>query len=180
MKTGISVADGMTTKPITVSPEITIQEAAMIMVEKHVGALLIKDKEQFVGIMTERDMLKKLIALGKHPQKTIVADVMNPRVHTIEPHIDIFDALQQMRELNIRHLPVVAGKKMVGLLTIKDILKIQPQLFDLLVDRIELREEERKPIWNIGEREGLCQSCGEYASVLHSREGTLVCNECRS
>jgi len=168
----------MTRKPITVSADISAQKAAQLMAEKHVGALLVRRKHAVVGIMTERDLLKRLIALGKHPKRTKVAAVMNAKLHTIEPEMDIFDALARMRDLNIRHLPVVSNRRMVGLLTIKDILKIQPQLFDILVERIELREEGSKPIFAIGENEGICQTCGEYSNKLHQHQGALVCAEC--
>ena len=83
-----------------------------------------------------------------------------------------------MKEKNIRHLPVVSDGKMVGLLTLKDILKIEPQLFDLLVDKFEVREEERKPINNLPEKEGVCQECGKYAEELLDKEGTLICPNC--
>ena len=70
---------------------------------------------------------------------------------TIEGESDIYDALVIMRDENIRHLPVVNKGEMVGLLTLKDILKIQPALFELIVEKFELREEENKPVFESGE-----------------------------
>lgn len=179
MKTNIKVSDAMTEQPITVSPDVSLKESALLMKKKHVGSLLIKEKKKVLGIMTEKDMVRKGIAYGKDPSKTKVKEVMNPKFATIEPHVDIFDALKTMRDLNIRHLPVMQDKKMVGLLTLKDILKIQPDLFDLLVERFELREEERKPIHNIGEKEGICQTCGEYSDKLYYKNGVVLCKKCR-
>ncbi len=178
MKTGFKVSDAMTEQPITISPSLTLKEAALLMKKKHVGALIIKKKKKVLGIMTEQDMVRKAIAKGKGP-KTKVEDLMDPNITTIESHLDIFEALKVMRDLNIRHLPVVKGNNMVGLLTLKDVLKIQPDLFDLLVDKFELREEERKPIYNIGEKEGICNTCGEYAQKLYSKQGALICKSCR-
>ena len=179
IKTGFKVSDAMTQEPITISNSITLKEAAKLMKKKHVGALVIKERGKLRGIMTEKDMVRKGILYGKDPNKTKVREVMNPKFNVIQPDLDIFEALKIMRDFNIRHLPVTKKNKMVGLLTLKDILKIQPDLFDLLVEKFELREEERKPIFNIGEKEGICETCGKYADKLYSKEGALVCKNCK-
>jgi len=75
-----------------------------------------------------------------------VENFMEKRLITIAPEVDIFDAINMMSEYNIRHLPVMSDNKMIGFVTLKDILKIEPELFELLVDKFELRETERKPI----------------------------------
>ncbi|MBN2111647.1 CBS domain-containing protein [Candidatus Woesearchaeota archaeon] len=178
MKTGYKVCDAMTEKPVTISPDATIQECAKIMSERHVGALVIKNKSQLVGIITEQDIVRKSVIHAHHPAKTKAFEVMEKNMHTIEPEKDIFDALLQMKEWNIRHLPVVAENEMVGLLTLKDVLKIEPQLFDLLVEKFELREEENKPVNNFHTKEGICQMCGKYSEELISRDNTFVCYKC--
>ena len=71
-----------------------------------------------------------------------------------------------MKDLDISHLPVTSGEEMVGLLTLKDILKIEPQLFDILCEKYEIREEARKPITNPKKEEGICQICWDYAEEL--------------
>jgi formylmethanofuran dehydrogenase subunit E len=76
-------------------------------------------------------------------------------------------------------MPVFKGDEFVGLITTKDILKIEPQLFEILAKRIELKEEENKPINVIGDNEGICESCGNYAPELLPHEGTMVCKDCR-
>lgn len=178
MKTGYKVMDAMTTKPIAVSPEITLQECASIMDENHVGALAVKDNEHSVGILTEQDIVRKVIAKGLNPLKKKVKEIMETKLVIVEPETDIYDALIKMRDLNIRHLPVVKDNIMVGLLTLKDILKIQPQLFDLLVEKFELREENRKPINRIIQNEGICQACGEYSEKIKDVNGSLFCPKC--
>jgi len=84
-----------------------------------------------------------------------------------------------MRDFDIKRLPVIKDKKFVGLLTLKDILKIEPQLFDMLVDRIELREEPSKPIRKITDNEGICSICGTFdQSLTKNPDGVFVCNTC--
>jgi len=71
---------------------------------------------------------------------------METNLTTTTPDEDIFEALRIMRDYNIRHLPVMHQGKFVGLVTLKDILKIEPDLYEIMVEKIELREAERKPI----------------------------------
>lgn len=178
MKTGYKVCDAMTEKPITISPDLTIQQCAEIMSERHVGAVIIKDKGKLSGIITEQDIVRRSVIKNDKPSVRKASEIMETDMHTIEPEKDIFDALIRMKELNIRHLPVVSNNKMVGLLTLKDVLKIEPQLFDLLVEKFEIREGERKPINKANDKEGICQLCGAYSEELVDKEGSLVCSKC--
>ncbi len=179
MKTGIKVCDAMTQHPITVSVNSNLKECAEVMSEKHVGALLINDGEGLVGIITEQDIVRKAVLNDLKPAETKARDIMETSLVKIKPDDDIRKAMKLMGQLNIRHLPVFKGKEFIGLLTTKDVLKIEPQLFEILAAKIELKEEERKPINNIHENEGICQSCGNYSSMMYEVDGTLVCNNCR-
>lgn len=138
------VCDAMTHRPVTVRSGATLARCAVLMKNKRVGSLLIKDDHSLLGILTETDIVRKAVAGNKTPGELTAGDIMTKRVVLISPEKDIFEALNKMRDHDVRHLPVVDGKKLVGLLTLKDVLKIEPQLFDLLVETIELREEERK------------------------------------
>jgi CBS domain-containing protein len=178
METGFKVCDAMTREPVVVSPNVSIQECAKIMSEHKVGALIVKEGSLPVGIITEQDIVRKAVTLNHIPSKKLASEIMEPKINTIEPEKDIYDALMKMRDLNIRHLPVMSGKSMVGLLTLKDVLKIEPQLFDMMVDRLEVREQERKPVHVHSKDEGICQECGEYAKKLYEKKGSLTCMKC--
>ena len=178
MKTGYKVYDCMTTKPISVSSEASLEECAKVMAANHVGALVIKDDHQSKGLITEQDIVRKIIAKGINPLTKKVKDFMETKLITINSDDDIYNALIKMRDSNIRHLPVVDKGKMVGLLTLKDILKIEPQLFELLVEKFELREETRKPINRIISNEAICQGCGAYVENVTKVKGSLLCERC--
>ena len=178
MKTGYKVYDCMTTKPISVSSEISLEECAKVMTLNHVGALVIKDAHESKGLITEQDIVRKVISKGINPLTKKVRDFMETKIITISRNDDIYDALIKMRDSNIRHLPVVDNGKMVGLLTLKDILKIEPQLFELLVEKFELREETRKPINRVIPNEAICQGCGAYAEDIKKIKGSLLCERC--
>ena len=178
MKTGYKVHECMTSKPISVSPEASLQECAHVMAINHVGALVIKENHKSKGLITEQDIVRKALAKGINPLTKKVRDFMETKLITVSVNDDIYDALIKMRDLNIRHLPVVDKGKMVGLLTLKDILKIEPQLFELLVEKFELREETRKPINRIISNEAICQGCGAYVEDVKKIKGSLLCERC--
>ena len=178
MKTGYKVYDCMTTKPISVSSDSTLDDCAKIMAKNHVGALVINNGSDSKGLITEQDIVRKVIAKGQNPIGKKVKDYMEKKLITIGPNDDIYDALIKMRDSNIRHLPVVEKGKMIGLLTLKDILKIEPSLFELIVEKFEVREEKRKPIERLISREAICQGCGAYVENVKNVNGSLFCERC--
>lgn len=179
MKTGFLVGDAMTKRPITIAGTLTIEECARLMAERHVGSLIIMEGDNPAGIVTEQDFVRKVMAKGKDAKRVRVSEIMATSLLTVTPDIDIYDALVLMRDNNIRHLPVLHDKDMVGFLTLKDILKVEPQLFDIMVDRFELREESRKPIPEFNPSLGECDACGEFSMAL-SRDGSaMVCEHCK-
>jgi len=180
MKTGFHVGEAMTIDPVLIAPDTNLLEAAEIMSRCHVGSLIVKIKEELVGIITEQDMVRKGLAKDKKSSEIKVKEVMTMDLRCISSGQDVFEALQMMRDYNIRHLPVVDDEKLVGLITAKDILKIQPDLFAILAEKIRIKEESRKPIWTPGEKEGLCQNCGHYSQTLEDQEGILMCVRCRT
>ena len=178
METGIKVAEAMTENPIVVGPQDSVVDCARAMEEKHVGSLIVKENDQLLGILTERDIAIKVVARGQSPKALKAKDVMVDHVITVEPDVDLIEAIHLMRDHDIRHVPVSQGKKLLGLITLKDVVKIEPQLFEILVDKIELREEARKPIGRPKPLEGVCNLCGEYAEHLTDMSGQMVCESC--
>ena len=178
MKTGYKVGDCMTLHPVTVSTDTTLKQCADIMKDKHVGSLLVEEKGKIVGIVTEQDMVRKGIAALLDPATTPISEIMESELMTISPEKDLYEAFILMRDHNIRHLPVLDKGKFVGFLTIKDILKIQPQLFEIMVEKFELREEARKKAHE-EEEEGTCELCGNYSADLEDVDGQKVCPVCK-
>ena len=141
MKTGIFVNEAMTRNPVTVPPGTNLQTCAQIMLDHHVGSLLVKDGPGVVGILTEQDIVRKAVIKDLVASKTDVDDIMAMDLHIVAPENDVADAIKQMRDHNIRHLPVVDKQgQFIGLITAKDILRIQPDLFKILAEKIEKRK----------------------------------------
>ena len=143
MQTGYKVLDVMTNKPIIAAKDMTLKDAARFMEESNVNSILIVESESPLGIVTDEDFVRKSIAKGLDPKKLQLKDIMTSDLVTISPDKDIYDALLLMREQNIRQLPVISDNKLEGFLTLKDILKIQPELIDLVVEKYELREADK-------------------------------------
>lgn len=177
METGVTVGDAMTKSPFYISPTTTLSNCAKHMADKHVGAMLIKDGNSLLGIVTEQDMVRKVIALEHDHKQMTVSDIMEKRLLTISPESDVSKALIRMRDANIRHLPVMENDTLLGLLTLKDILKIQPQLFDLIVDKFEVRGLAKQ---YSEKADGICPLCGNYTNNLVDNSGQLVCEDCKS
>jgi signal-transduction protein with cAMP-binding, CBS, and nucleotidyltransferase domain len=146
MRTGYKVSDIMTENPVKINASSDVQECAALMEKKGVGSLIVMKGAKFAGILTDEDIISKVVKKDILPSKITVEKIMTPLkdIISIEPGKDIYDALVIMKENDIRRLPVMTGRKFHGLITNKDILKIQPDLFDLFVDTLELREEKRK------------------------------------
>jgi CBS domain-containing protein len=146
MRTGYKVSDIMTASPIKIEADSTMQQCAEIMKKHDVGSLIVVKNSKFAGILTDQDIIFKVVLKDTLPSKITVEKIMTPLkdIISIEPDKDIYDALVLMKENDLKRLPVMKGKTLHGLITNKDILRIQPDLFDLIVDTLDLREEKRK------------------------------------
>ena len=182
MKTGLLVGDAMTKRPIVVPKNITVRECARIMRDKKVGSILITEGEELLGILTESDIIEKITAANKNPDEVEVGEIMTTALVTINPSKDIIDAMQLMKEHEIRHMPVLDKDRLAGFLTMKDVVKIEPQLFEILLETIELREESRKlslRSHDVG-TEGFCEVCGNFSeSLKRTSDRRLACPACR-
>ena len=180
MNLSYKVYDAMTSNPIIISKEATIQEAAKLMAESKVASLVIKEGEKFIGLLTERDITRKVAAKNLDSAKTLVKQAMSTNVQTILPTDDIRNAVKKIAKSGQKQLPVVEKNALVGLLTFKDIMRVQPQLFGLIYETYNIREEERKPIYE-KENEGVCSVCGEYSlNLTQTDDSEELCPHCNS
>ncbi len=106
---------------IKISAGSTVSDAAKLMDEKNFGSLPVEENDKVIGIITERDVLRKIVARGKDPSTTTVKDIMTSPVITISPENSIEEANELMTEKKIRRLPVEEDGKVIGMITLKDI-----------------------------------------------------------
>lgn len=170
----------MTTKPVTIAADASIRECARLMKQHDVSSMLIREGEQTTGIVTGKDFVFKAAADGISVQEPISA-IMSPLKYTVSPRVDITEALRLMNKYNVRHLPVMEHGRMVGYITMTAILKIEPQLFELFAEKIELRGiDPGSSVLELleGDVSGQCESCGNFSSRLTENEGRRVCPNC--
>ncbi len=106
-----------------VTPETTVLDAIAQMDSKHVGALLVMQGERLAGIVSERDYTRKVILLGRASNDTSVAEIMTADVIVVHPEMGIGECLRMVTDRGIRHLPVVENNRVVGLLSIGDLVR---------------------------------------------------------
>jgi len=105
------------------SPDATVYQALKEMDEKDVGALLVFEGQQLVGIISERDYARKMILKGKHSRDTPVREVMTASIVTVTPDKDLEECMEMITGRRIRHLPVMEGDEVRGIISIGDIVK---------------------------------------------------------
>ena len=121
----------------SISPHATVYEAIARMAEKGIGALLVLDGEQLVGIVSERDYARKVILQDRSSRDTLVSTIMTKDVVSVRPDQSIEGCMALMTEKHIRHLPVVQDGKVVGILSIGDLVKFIIADHELLIQQLE-------------------------------------------
>lgn len=122
MATVKNILDAKDNAIFSITPATTVYHALELMVEKNVSALLVMENDALAGIVTERDYARKVILKGKSSKETAVADIMTSQLITVNPASSIEECMGLMTEKHIRHLPVVDGEKLVGIISIGDVV----------------------------------------------------------
>lgn len=117
----------------SIAPEATVYQALQLMAEKNVGALMVLDGETLVGILSERDYARQVILKGKSSMDTPVKAIMTANVVVIEPDERVESCMSLMTKKRIRHLPVVQDERVIGMISIGDVVKkiISQQAFTI-------------------------------------------------
>lgn len=107
----------------SITPDATVMEALKLMADKDIGALLVMENDKLVGIISERDYARKVILFGKTSRETLVNEIMTSTVYTIHPDQTIEEVMDMMTTKRIRHVPVVVDERVLGVISIGDVVK---------------------------------------------------------
>ncbi len=121
----------------SIGPEDPVIEAIRVMAEKHIGALPVMQGNQLVGIVSERDYARKVILLGRSSADTPIWQIMSAPVTTVSPEEEVHRCMEIMTEQRIRHLPVVERGKMIGMISIGDLVKAVIDEQQQTIDQLE-------------------------------------------
>jgi len=183
MKIGIKVGDIMTRQLVAVKPCTNINECAKTMAKNNVGLVIVQENEKLRGMLTEKEVIWALTK-KQDLSRVKAKDIMLRKITTIKPSRDIYDALLRMKNAKLRWLPVTIKGNVIGLLTINDILRIEPGLFEITSSNMRIKEEtnklKRKKAVLDGRYladEGECEECSSFG-LVYNNKGKLLCENC--
>ena len=174
---GMKVGDAMTRGVICVDVDDTVQEAAEVMKKNDISSVIVTKKGDGIGIITERDIICKIVAENNNPREATVKDVMTSPLITIKPDTEIDDAARIMRDKNIRRLVVADKDKIIGVISEFDIVKLEPAMHVLIREQYDWQLSEAHAAAE-GAVSGICESCDNYAEKLKNIDGRLLCEDC--
>lgn len=173
----LKVADVATLSPPTAQPSMTVKEAASLMASEGSGCIVVVDSEgRPMGIVTEGDLVARVLAKGLDPSSTTLEQVMSRPLITVRPGDSVVDALRLMSKMKVRHLIVMERGRVKGLVTDRDIVRVAPTLVEILAEKASMIVEA--PMVKEG-LAGHCDSCGEWSDNLMQVNGQMLCEECR-
>jgi signal-transduction protein with cAMP-binding, CBS, and nucleotidyltransferase domain len=176
-ETTISVKEMMSKPAIIIDYSKSARAAALLMKKKRKGFLVVVKGGKPIGVLSDSDLINKVIVKKRDASKTKVEEIMASPLITVSPEADAVGAVEKMKKSNIHRLPVVGKGKVIGVLSLTDIARASPDMHHLLEYRQEMK---RNPI-EIRETttSGICESCANYSERLtHVHDGRWLCESC--
>ena len=173
----VQVRDIMSNPVITVKEDDTVADAAALMAEHNIGCVIVTDGNgKPIGILTERDVTRRVAAKGLCPRDVNVGEAMSTPLITIDPDVDVVEAVRIMTKLNVSRLGVVYKDRLVGIVSYKDVMRVIPEIFYLAS---EIARTGPIPAGGGPLLTGYCDGCGRWSRNLKEVEGRFLCEECR-
>lgn len=179
METRLAVRDVMTRTVVTATPDMSAAEAGKKMVENRVGNILIVEEGRPVGIVTESDMVAKVISKNVKPGSIKLEQLMSQPLITTKSSDDINDAVLVMAQKKIRRLPVIDDGELVGIITDADVIQASSEINQILDNLIQMNRENVLDRRDVIVTQGECEECEEFSEDLRQEEGRLKCPRCR-
>ena len=135
------VAEFMNRDLVQVRLDTSVKRCAEVMAAERVSSALVTEKKKVLGIVTEKDLARKIVAKGLDADKIMAKDIMTTDVVTVSSNTSLYDAMVLINKRKIKHLPVVDNNAVVGIITAMEILRIQPSYMEILANPVEKEEE---------------------------------------
>ncbi|MFQ6064049.1 MAG: cyclic nucleotide-binding/CBS domain-containing protein [Candidatus Bathyarchaeia archaeon] len=183
IRTRMLVKDVMSSPVFTIDEDSAVDDAARLMDENELGCIIVTSKEgKPLGIITERDLVTRVLAKNAKASKLSAKDVMTSPLITVDPDETLSDAAKRMSELNVRRLGVMYKGNLVGVISSRDILAITPELIEIMQEKAKLEgkpaiEEEAAEYAPMA---GYCDRCGVWSDALEEVEGSFLCEDCKA
>ena len=174
------VRDVMSSPVITVNEDETVEKVAQLMDKYRLGCIIVTSKDgKPVGIITERDLVVRVLAKNLLSSKLKAKDVMSSPLMTVGPDTTISEAARIMSRLNIRRLGVVYRGELVGIISSKDILAVTPELIEIIQEKARIESQGSSEETETTPLAGYCDRCGAWSDDLREVEGQFLCEDCR-
>ncbi|MCS7094030.1 MAG: CBS domain-containing protein [Candidatus Aenigmarchaeota archaeon] len=175
------VKDLMSKKVNVIGENSTVFSAAKLMAKTRRGYVVVVKKGKPVGILTDSDIIEKIVSKDKNSKNIKVKEVMSSPVIVTYPTTEISEASRIMRKNLIKRLPVIQPNtgKLIGILTETDIAKSTPEFLTILEERVEAKKEGYEPERISGVASGICEECGNYSETLYYVNGEWLCSSCK-
>ncbi len=172
----VLVGDVMTKNLVTLSENSSARDVATAMSSNGVGSVIVVRDSHPVGIITERDLVERVLSKGLNPGTTLAKNIMSYPLSVIDSKADVMEATRKMAKLRVRRLVVVDKGEMAGIITSRDILSATPELVEVLTEATRNRLLPSRK----GELlAGFCDSCDQWSDSLKEVNGQFICEECR-
>ncbi len=170
------VKEIMSKPAYTIDESKTAKDAALDMSENRRGFLVVTKSGKPVGVLSDSDIISKVVSKNILPQKIKIKEIMSSPVVTTQPNDDVTLAVKKMKNNNIHRLPVTDKGKIVGVISLTDIARSSPDMVDLLEYRLKMKEEP----FELKEKitSGVCEVCGNFSSDLKNIDGVWTCEDC--
>jgi CBS domain-containing protein len=180
MEVKMPVKEIMTGDVVTIDIKSDVQKLAKKMLDYDVGSIIITDRKQPVGIVTERDIVRKIVSRNLKPDDISIKDLMTTPVITVNTEEDVTDTMHKMVKMEIRRLTVVDNGKLVGIVTDTDLIAISAEMGNIFSDLIKMHREKVFSM-EVPQKisRGICEECGDNVDTLFLVDGKLLCESCR-
>ena len=178
VRTRVLVREVMNSPVISGEPNESIKQISEKMTASRVGSVVIVENDVPIGIVTDGDIVTKVVSKDSKPSLIRASDVMSKPLHIIESEKEIIEAARAMRRFGIKRLGVSYKRGLVGIISISDILAITPELFDIISEKtmIVTGRASAQPTYLAG----YCDNCNQWSDSLLEIDGKFLCNECTS
>ncbi len=181
LRTRMLVKDVMSSPVITVDENSKVDKVAQLMEAQRLGCIIVTGKDSRpAGIITERDLVTRVLAKNNMPSKLVAKDVMTSPLITISPSETLSNAARQMSRLNVRRLGVVYKGDLVGIISSKDVLAITPELIETIQEKTRIESGNTEEMLEHPPLAGYCDRCAQWSSRLKETEGEFLCEDCRT
>jgi CBS domain-containing protein len=137
MKTVQQMLESKPHRLLSIAPDTSVYDALVLMAEKDVGALVVLDGDRLAGIFSERDYARKIILHGKASRETPVSEIMTAKVVCVKPNNTTDECMALMTGRRVRHLPVLSDKKVIGVISIGDVVKEMISEQQFIIEQLE-------------------------------------------